>query len=524
MAVDLTLLTSFADGQGAGAPTYVNYAPDHDSNYTSIQSTVNQLNAEVAAIGGQSATLILDLLKSPSSPLLATGFVDVTSFAPVSFLSGDTQIQIPRGVALTTVGKVPLTATAVLTGSGASGQRFVALQQNATVTLETLSLQGIMDLYEVTWNGAAFLPGTLDRLEDIMPGGHDFQNAKIQEDFAQGSSASVPAFSYDRIADRVGDIARILGGEKTSVDAGQASLGAIAIAGSSGAPGFILGTPGGYSPTTGLYTAGADALGITVLATPVVQFAETVANQPQAAYRAGSNLATPELTWLGDTDTGIGYEGAGAFRAVVNSGQAFRFSAAGIAHAEHVAGAVGTPGLALFGDPDTGLFSPGANQWSVATGGILALALNAQQQRQGANQGRVSASASVFNVANNATTAVDLAAEQYDVGTYHDTGVNPDRVTVPAGHDGNFACAAFVVFDESSSSGTPNSGDRGVAITVNGAAIAQARTPAAGAGDTSLACPLHVDLVATDIVRVTAFQDSGGTMDVGARLMVRHAE
>ena len=525
MAGDIVLLKSFATGQGAGAAAYQTYAEDHDSNYLKIENVIAQINDEISAIGGQNSPLVLELLTSPASPTVTAGFVDDTSFQPTAFLSGNTQLQIPAGVALTGVGRVAVPTTTLLTGSGTSGARYAALRANGTITLETATAQGVMDLYSVDWTGAAFNTGTLLRLQPILPAGHDFQNLKVQADYGQGTDSAIPPFTYDRIADRVADIVRIMGANLTSADPQQAALRPMAFGGTEASPGFITGDGSTHDTGTGFYRPTANAIGVSIIQTQAGQWAESVANEPQYRMRSGTALATPPIAFLADTDSGIGWISADLWRLIAGGVEVLQLSeVAGNPQALFALGLVTAPSIGFVGDPNTGLFSPGADRLAAVTNGVAAMEINANQQRISATQGRASATNAAFTLGTGAATAVNLTAEQYDVGAYHDNAVNPDRMTVPAGHGGLFQVAATVLFDESTSAGTPNLGDRGIAITVNGTPIPGSRTQAAAAGDTELSTGIDVALVATDIVRVTAFQDSGGDMTISARLTVRHAE
>lgn len=529
MANQISLLKSFVDGQGAGSGTYVTYTEDHDSNYTTLENTINTIIQEVNAFAGNNATLVIDLITS-SSPAVGTGIVGADSFAPVAFITGNTQVQVPTGVAFTAAdGRVETAATATLTGSGASGTRYVALQSGGTLTLESATSQGIMDLYSANWNGASFDVGTLAKLPSIIVDGDDFQGQRVQEDYGQGSDAAIPPFTYEQIARRLDDVVRIMGGELTSSDANQAALNPMAFGGAQATPGFVIGDGTTYDATTGLYSEPAsNRFGISVEADLLARFEAPTANEPQVFLRAGTALATPPWCFLSDGNTGFGWVVADSFRAVAGGVEAMRWTtSAGDAQASFVADPAGdgsVPGLAVIGDPNTGFLSQVADFVELMTGGTIAQAWNANQQRNSATQGRASATAATFSVPNNAVTNVDLTTEQYDQGAYHDTGTNPDRMTVPTGHDGNFSVEATITFDESTSGGTPNSGDRGLQITVNGTPVAATRTPSVAAGDTSLSAAIGVALSAADIVRATGFQDSGGAMDASARLTVRHED
>ncbi|MCP4496334.1 MAG: hypothetical protein GY825_06095, partial [Phycisphaeraceae bacterium] len=374
MANDLAILKSFVDGQGAGAGTYTTYAEDHDSNYTDIENNFNTLNAEVKAFAGQNATLVIDLITSVTSPSIGVGLIDVTSFAPVTFIGGNTQIQIPLGVAYTTAGRVELLSIATLTGSGGAGFRYVALHQTGAVSLETALGQGVMDIYQVTWTGAVFTPATLNRLVDIMPGGHDFQNLLIQEDFGQGSDTAIPAYTYDRIADHLADIVRILGYDLVSADANQAALNQIASGGAVAGAGLIAGDGTNYAPTTGIFmNPTLNSVGVTILATQAMLWDETVVNEPQAILRNGSTLATPPLVFATDLSTGIGWVSQDHFRAIVNAAAAMEWDMDGTdPKALFVAGSAATvPGLAVIGGINTGLGGSGADVLRLISGGVL---------------------------------------------------------------------------------------------------------------------------------------------------------
>ena len=232
MAADLLLLKSFVDGQGVGAADYFVYSEDLDTNFSDIETGVNAINAEVKAFAGNNAVLILDALRSEETPVRLTGFVDEESFAPVSFISGDTQIVIPTGVAVTaSIGRVELLATATLTGSGAPVTFFVALQVNGTATLETTSAQGVMDLYSVDWLGATFDTPTLLRLETIIPGGDDLFD---QQSVVGG--VTIPTQDHDRIANRFENIERVLNGLTSNVVPGGPALGSLGLG---NPPGFL---------------------------------------------------------------------------------------------------------------------------------------------------------------------------------------------------------------------------------------------------------------------------------------------
>ncbi len=268
MASDLSLLKSFVNGQGAGAQTYVTYAEDHDSNYTQIETQFNALNTEFKALGGNDSVLVLDLILEDGA---ATGIVGLESFASLAFITGDTQITVPQGTAYTAAqGRVRSNlSSTTLTGSGGSGTRWVALNADGTVTLETSAAQGIIDLYSVTWDGAQFTTATLSRLETVLVDADDFQDSRVQEEFGQGTDAVAPAFTYDTISQRLDDIVRIMGGDltsgATSTPGGPAAptLKGMAFAGTAALPGLTSGDGTTYDAASGLFTnPGSDEIGL----------------------------------------------------------------------------------------------------------------------------------------------------------------------------------------------------------------------------------------------------------------------
>ena len=223
MANDLVLLKSFVDGQGIGAANYFVYASDLDVNFVDIEDGFNQLNAEVKAFAGQNSVLILDALTAPIGGRV-TGFLDEESFAPTAFLSGDTQFQIPPGIALTAVGRVEATVTHTFTGGGGAGARFFALQINGVITQETVVAQGVMDLYSVDWDGAAFTTATELRLETIIPAGEDLFDFQSATGVAGGA---IPPQTHDRISNRIENIERALNGLRTNIVPGGPAIGPV---------------------------------------------------------------------------------------------------------------------------------------------------------------------------------------------------------------------------------------------------------------------------------------------------------
>lgn len=531
MASNITLLKSFVDGQGAGAGTYTAYDADLDADMAAIESAFNTLAAEFRAFGGQNAALVLDLAQTAT---IQVGFIGALSFVN-TFAGGNTQLSITKGEAMTGQGRVTVsTNPTVLTGSGSSGTRYVALRTTGVLTLETITSQGALDLYSVNWNGASFDTVTLARLptvgvNNIIVDADDFQAARIQENFGQGTNAVLGALTYDQISKRLDDIVRVMGARLTSsIGAGQ-TLKAMAFGGSAATAGLMLSDGSTYDPTTGLFRQAANVLGVTVQGTEAIRFAQAAASQPQGQWRAGTSLTEPVWSFVGDTNTGMGYVASDEFRALAGgiSVQEWR-TVGGLPKALFPLGAVGNPTLSFIGDENTGLYSPGADRIGFASNGVLGMELTALQQRISATQGCCSATQSgTQNLANNTITNLLFDTEQYDVGAYHSTVTNTDRFTVPTGFDGLHSVSGYVTFDESTAGGFAGVGQRGVQITVNGTVVSETLVDAITLGvmDTKLPVAIDVKLVAGDIVRLTGFENAGAAMDVTtSRLTLHHKE
>ena len=527
MANDLSLLKSFVDGQSAGAQTYIVYAEDLDANFTEIESQFNALNAEVRAFAGNNATLVLDMMLANGE---TTGIVGLDSFSPIAFITGDTQIQVPQGVAITaTVGRVRSTLDpATLTGSGVSGTRWIQMDSDGTVTLETSALEGAIDLYTVNWNGSSFDTGTLLRLEEILVEADDFQDQRVQEEFGQGTDAVIPTFTYDAVSQRLADVVRIMGGELTSaaVDTPGGptppTLAPMAFAGTGALPGFILGDGTAYENTSGLFgTPGSGSFGFTVLATTLATLAETAANEPQMRFRNGTVLADPPISFT-DDDNGIGYVSADVWRLIADSLEAARLgNVAGVVSLAFVGDpdTGSNPGLAVIGDLDTGLLSETADNLQVMTGGITGLRQDSLQQVDNDLQFRFDVTTSAESRASGvAYVPISMDTEVTDVGGW---GAAPDSTwVVPTGGAGFYQLNGYIFFDESTSA-TPNAGDqRAVSIQIDGTVVAEDRDEPNGTSGVDHAASVSrgMELAAGAVVTLEAFQNSGNDMDLDGRL------
>ena len=126
-------------------------------------------------------------------------------------------------------------------------------------------------------------------------------------------------------------------------------------------------------PNTGLYSAGADTLGVTTGGSLVGSFQSTGLRVPDAA-----TAANPALSFITDTDTGLFSVSANVLGVSVGGSKVGEFHANGVRGA---AGVVATPSLSFTNDTDTGFYSSGANEISAAAGGAQVATLQANGLR-----------------------------------------------------------------------------------------------------------------------------------------------
>lgn len=168
MAAKLDLLLLFQTGQGiaGGLSEYVNYPQDHDSNYTAIQTTVNQMVDELAATRASDNAI-------PIAGILTPDHLAGTSrgrFSPqdarISF-SGD-EVTIAAGDIW--VGRRYTIPATTFTGDGSSGTRYLNIDSSGVPALSETASAAFFDVAELTWNGSAFTSIDADNLD---PSGGD---------------------------------------------------------------------------------------------------------------------------------------------------------------------------------------------------------------------------------------------------------------------------------------------------------------------------------------------------------------
>lgn len=112
-------------------------------------------------------------------------------------------------------------------------------------------------------------------------------------------------------------------------------------------------------------------------------------------------------------------------------------------------------------------------------------------------------------ITNNIEEVISFNADSYDVGLMHDTGVNPNRITVPSGGTGLYAIVAQVRFDANAT------GRREVHLYKNGSKVATVLDVSASASfDSYLQIAYQDQGTAGDYYELYVYQNSGSSLDV----------
>jgi hypothetical protein len=115
-------------------------------------------------------------------------------------------------------------------------------------------------------------------------------------------------------------------------------------------------------------------------------------------------------------------------------------------------------------------------------------------------------------VANLTVTALAFNTEDYDVGGFHDTAVNNNRITIPSGQGGKYLFTAGVLW-QASVAGTL----RSMQIRKNGATALVAQTVpllSSAIFSTAIVVTTEVDMMPGDYVELLVFHDAGANTNV----------
>lgn len=378
-----TYLIDFTNGQAAfRAPPYTQYTTDHDTNYITLQSVINQLIDEVNAVQGPNAGLGIDILTfdrpGRAGGTLLSGLVGIDSFA-TTISTGD--VVVGRGVVI-------VDGTKVSNGVGGTfdaaaipdGTAFVAIDLNGALSLNDDPGQADLDLYQVTVTGG--VASSPVRLADVFFDGDEYE--RLRDRPLTGGFA---AKDHDQAYLRLAALERVLSGLTTDDD-GDA-LPVIRIPnGSAASPAFVLAN----SLTTGLFRQAANVLGVSIAGSEVLR---VVAAGLQLAV-AGS-AGAPAIARTTDPNTGAFFPGPDRFAWATAGNQCGEFDAAG----------------------------------------QLDLPRNGRFKAQRTAAQSIADSAAFTEIA---FTAADL----FDVGDWHDPGGTATDAVCPTDFDGTYALVASV--------------------------------------------------------------------------------
>lgn len=112
-------------------------------------------------------------------------------------------------------------------------------------------------------------------------------------------------------------------------------------------------------------------------------------------------------------------------------------------------------------------------------------------------------------ISNDTVTALLLDTEDYDTNTFHDTGSNTSRMTIPTAMDGKYLLTGHAYYDSNTS------GQRQLFFRKNGNPVGPTCKIAPISGDNFYSVSHVLSLVATDYVELATYQDSGGNRTIG---------
>ena len=165
MATKLDILLDFTNGQGVvgGASQYLNYGPDFDTNFTSIQTTVNLMIDELTAARLQDAAIPRDILVSSD--------IESNNNGAGRFSPNDVKITYSGATLTVSAGDMFINGQKVVT----AGDTFSAVRANGLWYVAT-DINGLLSVS--TSLGAVF--------GDIA--GHDHEAARVRSAVCPGNT------------------------------------------------------------------------------------------------------------------------------------------------------------------------------------------------------------------------------------------------------------------------------------------------------------------------------------------------
>ncbi len=258
-----TVFVDFTAGEGLGASDFFDYAPNMDTSFQSIITSVNQLVDEMRGVQGPNQTLPLDMLQATGLPDVLLG---VASYVP-SFIS-TSQVDVAAGVALVLSSRVSSTSTTSLgpvagTDDGGTDFAYIALDVNGQVTINTAPGSQALDLWRVQIDSGPLFANNIQRVGTWR---HSFDGdawLALSDASGLGSSDTFPLTVFDEPQHRANRVERFLSGFTTDLQSPAATIGPVVIPGGVAAtPGLVLGSGSGTNDlTSGFFRIGADRLG-----------------------------------------------------------------------------------------------------------------------------------------------------------------------------------------------------------------------------------------------------------------------
>ena len=296
----------FANGQAAsgGSPPYTTYATDMDTNFGTLRTTINQMVAELVAVQGPTATVVLDTLymnrPGRSGGTLTSGILGIHSYLPT--LTGGAGIDVAIGDAIVAGIKVSAASGLSFSVSGATGPRWIKIDTNGTASIATAAATGALDLYSFDFTSPSTI-ANLARLAEPMFDGDDYELCRERP-------VNAPAFAaveFDGINERLESIEALLAG--LTVDATGGSIGPLAIdTGTVSNPALVV----AGRTDVGLYSATNNALSLATNGNEVMRLDGVEQIQTAGVFRVqGVRAATQAITTV--TATLIDFDEADTF-------------------------------------------------------------------------------------------------------------------------------------------------------------------------------------------------------------------
>lgn len=113
-----------------------------------------------------------------------------------------------------------------------------------------------------------------------------------------------------------------------------------------------------------------------------------------------------------------------------------------------------------------------------------------------------------ISLANNTTVTLTWNQEDFDTDGFHSTSSNTSRITVPSGKAGKYLVTSKVAY------GSNSSGRRITQIIKNGANLWDFESSSPGTTNLQLQGVAIIDLAVGDYVETTAWQNSGGSLNI----------